>query len=356
MTCSRRGYTLVELVVATGITVVLASILVGLTSSIMSSWNRSRGHLVSTNQAKLALDQLAADLEGAIFRTDGNVWLAATVLETNQSTASISNTTLRDDRNWIISGTGSSSIKPRTLGVGSDARGFVLDAPDIADCRFGLAGVWLRFFSTRIDDNTTQAKMSAPSALSYQLGRRRLAGTTSECVYLLFRAAVTPNNTFDTGYNLDPAAGNQYGVPNATDGDPGNVVRPSDVHAIANNVIDFGLRLYVREGSQLRLVFPARPSTAGGSPTVGTPSDSDTAVPAVELAHLARTPVSVNASDAYRNRFPDVAEIVIRVLSEEGATMIRNLEAGRMTGNWWDIALAHSTVYTRRVELKGRGL
>lgn len=353
-----RGFTLVELIVATAITMVLATMLIGVTSGILSAWNRSRGGLTSSNQAKLALDQLATDLEGAMFRADGNAWLAATILETNNPAATTPSSVLNSDRNWLVSGADSVTIKPRTLGAGSDARGFVLDAPEIGDCRFGMAGVWLRFFTTKLDDNSSGTDMSAPAAVSYQIVRRRVgSGSGAECLYMLYRSVVRTTGapgTFQTGYNLDPAAGNAYSSPSGTDGDPGNVVRPHAAQVIANNVIDCGARFFVREGAMLRLIFPAQPSAVGAAPLVGVPSDSDVTVPIAELSHLARS--AFNAADAYRNRFPDVVEFTMRILTDEGSRQIQSLEAGRVQGNWWDIALAHSQVYTRRIELKARGI
>jgi hypothetical protein len=133
------------------------------------------------------------------------------------------------------------------------------------------------------------------------------------------------------------------------------VIRPPGNRVIANNVIDFGVRLYVREGAAFRLVFPAQARTSGSSPVVGLPSDSGSTVPEEELSHLATGNFS-DPSDFYREAFPHLVEIHLRVLTDEGARLIQNLEAGRITGNWWDIALANSRVFTRRVEILGRGL
>ncbi len=53
---------------------------------------------------------------------------------------------------------------------------------------------------------------------------------------------------------------------------------------------------------------------------------------------------------------PDFVEIMVRVLTDEGVMLIDNLENGWITGDWWDIALKNSKVYTRRVELNSNGL
>jgi hypothetical protein len=47
---------------------------------------------------------------------------------------------------------------------------------------------------------------------------------------------------------------------------------------------------------------------------------------------------------------------MVRVLTDEGVLQIDNLENGRITGDWWDIVLKNSKVFTRRVELNSNGL
>ena len=61
--------------------------------------------------------------------------------------------------------------------------------------------------------------------------------------------------------------------------------------------------------------------------------------------------------------FPEVADVMMRVLTEDGAKMIDALESGagvviRPAGStdaewWWSVAEANSRVYVRRIYLKG---
>jgi len=362
-----RGFTVMELMVATAITAILAGLLITITSGVMGVWNRSRGSLTTSNQVKLAFDHLASDLEGAFFRNDGNVWFAVTILESNNSGATTSVTQLGDDRSWIVSGAGSTRIKPESHSSSSsyDARNLVLDASSIEGCSFGRAGVWLRFFTTKSGSNADTPTLSTPVAVGYQLCRRRLGGSSnSEVLYMLYRSEVRASGSgtgqsggvLQIGYNLDPGAGNAYSEPNAaTLGNPGNLVRPNANQAMAMHVVDFGVRLYVNEGSHLRLVYPAQATVGNSAPLTGTPSTSaSTAANAVELSHLFSShPAAFEASDAYRHVKPDVVEVMLRVLTDEGAAQIQAYEAGTREGNWWDIVLAHSQVYTRRISIQG---
>lgn len=364
-----RAFTVVELLVATAITAVLAALLITITSGVMGVWNRSRGALTTSNQVKLALDQLATDLEGAIVRSDGNVWFAASILETNNPAVTTTTAELRDDRNWIVSGTGSTRIKPESDPASPrfDARNLVLNAPSIEDCAFGRAGVWLRFFTVRAGSNDGVDNLSVPVAVAYQICRRRVgAGSDDQLAYMLYRSAVRGSGSgtgqdggvVQIGYNLDPGAGNAYSTPSGRDGDPGNVVRPNANQVLAMNVVDFGVRLYVREGGFLRLVFPAQPSASEADPRVGTPSSpASTAARPAELAHFySSDPVAFVAADAYRHVKPDIVDVMVRVLTDEGVARLQAYEAGVIAGDWWDIVLAHSRVYTRRIEIRGEPL
>jgi electron transfer flavoprotein alpha/beta subunit len=101
-------------------------------------------------------------------------------------------------------------------------------------------------------------------------------------------------------------------------------------------VVDFGVRFYgyttdaVTGDTQLRRIFPADASD-------------------LEF-HVRSTAESVEAN------LPAVVEVLLRVLTPEGARRIAALEAGRTTGDWWEIAGANSKVFTRRVRVPAASL
>jgi len=117
-----------------------------------------------------------------------------------------------------------------------------------------------------------------------------------------------------------------------------NVMNPSHANLLASNVVDFGCWFYGQQsdGTLLRL-YPE--------------SESD-------LNHVA-----TGSGSTISMRYPSVADIFLRVLSESGATQIEALEKGRL-GNrpsqyaddaawWWAVVESNSSVYTRRIEIKG---
>ena len=74
----RRGFTLVELLVAMAITTIIASILVSVTAVAVDAWNRSRAEIRAARQAKFMVDSLARDFESLVTRKGNNFeWLSA---------------------------------------------------------------------------------------------------------------------------------------------------------------------------------------------------------------------------------------------------------------------------------------
>ena len=83
--------------------------------------------------------------------------------------------------------------------------------------------------------------------------------------------------------------------------------------------------------------------------------------PSAETQHLAGS-TTPDISDYYRQSFPDLAEVMLRVLTDEGARLIAAYETGRLqppagvtpADYWWTLAEAHSEVFTRQIVLPSR--
>ena len=76
----KRGFTLMELMVAMAITTIIVTVLVSITSIALDTWNRSRSELRASRQAKSMIDSMARDFESLVTRR-GNTseWLSAVV-------------------------------------------------------------------------------------------------------------------------------------------------------------------------------------------------------------------------------------------------------------------------------------
>lgn len=338
----RSGFTLIELLAASAITLVLAGIMVALLAQMTRTWARASGGLVATQQAEQALDLLARDLQAAVLRRDGRVWLAATV-QPDQSGAGDSGGTL---------GAWSPPVrKPGAANPGTPNSSLAL-APSsgrLEHCRFGMAGVWLRFIANVPDRNDESAALSAPRVVGYQIVRRAVAANAGSAQrYGLFRSEVRPygdaspareRSTAVCGYDVFAAAYNST-AGGGNIGDAGTIRRPRRDQLLANDVIDFGVRL-------------ARRPAGGGAPVLLFPLAENDRGFAATTATGASPPNPSVPVGAMRYGFPTEAELFVRVLTEEGARQIEAFEAGRLGGStWWELATAHSVVLTRRVVLE----
>jgi len=317
---SEAGFTLLELLVAVAITLLLAGLTLAVTTGTLNLWRRTQDTFTAGSQAKLVLDLVERDMQAALCRRDANgtVWLAADVNNVPGNLVS---------HGWLTA----ALMRPAT----PESQRLVPDpvnglARGIADTRFGLSGVWLRFIAVTAESGSEPA---LPRAIAYQIARRPVSGAVTgtnpaEIRYSLFRTIVSSPATFASGYNVATAYASTLTNPGTG----------SD--ALATHVVDFGVWLHVREANgALRRIFPL-----------------DNA----DLAHAATDAVA--PGDA--NRFPEVADVMVRILTDEGARILDAMEkpAGAITRPagytsdaewWWAVVEANSRVYTRRVELKG---
>ncbi|MBI5382700.1 MAG: hypothetical protein HZA31_12440 [Opitutae bacterium] len=369
-----RAFTLIELLVAGTLAVLIAGFLIGILGNTMDLWSRTSGRVDAAAQGRLVLDQLAQDLQGAIFRDDGGtkVWFAVRVLpDTSNSTIwATAQAPTRQKPGNASAGTDASSLDLAATRPG------LLERGRLADTRNGVAGMWLRFFTTSRGTNAATASLSTPVAVSYQIIRHLTASNpsavSSDQRYLLYRSEVRPvqlvpnsanfttarPGVLESGFDLNPnLTTSNYAItrpPTTNDGsqlgDPYSIKRPNHQgNILADNVIDFGVRLYVRDSTKadgLRLIYPV--NAAGQLANVTTD-------------RLATTS-STTGTDA--TRFPEVVDVMVRILTPRGAALIAALESNpnklattrpqayRTDAEWWwAIALQNSQVFTRRIIL-----
>jgi len=377
----RGGFTIVELMVAAAITLVVLGFMVQITFSTLQTFDKVSGTLTSKTQAQLVFDYLRRDFSSLVWRRDRNVWLLATV----QPDQSGKGDTKITDANWQptnpkpgvkTAGAPDSSLRLEKPGAASAAQ----KLQPISDYRFGQAGVWLRFFTNQVTADTSQAE---PIAVAYQIVRIKPQSTSTirEMRYWLFRSAVRPSPTASTtrsvlksGYDLSDNSSNGYNNnidPNTGNGEPGGIRQPDRELLLANNVVDFGVRFWRRNHAtgQDVLLFPAdnlgrAANTAlGYAATMAQPNALTIPVGSSTLDTAALTTAGEDDIG-----YPDYAEVMIRVLTDEGARLIAAFESGdsiapSATGTptqteddtyWWTLAEAHSVVYTDRIPIVAR--
>ena len=227
----------------------------------------------------------------------------------------------------------------------------------------------MRFITSITDTNADSTTVSAPRAVSYQIVRLPVvAGSTVEFRYLLFRSEVNSANTFSSGFNLFAAAYDTPTTAPAAVTDAGILRRPEVTSpnrglVIANNVIDFGVRVYTRDSSGKLNTVPAFPkATSSTVYTKGFAATTSTTVLPASLPSGGLSTSDIAYSGTSTVGIPAVVEVFVRVLTDEGVNQLALFEdvpSGYVVPaglTWWDIALKNSKVFTRRVELNSNGL
>jgi prepilin-type N-terminal cleavage/methylation domain-containing protein len=325
---SSRGFTLVEVLVATAITVLLGALVLSVVMSTLRVWTRAQARFASDTEAMLVLDQLERDLQAACGQDNGRTWLAADIIHSSAGLVK---------HGWLISGrmkpAGGASQNVLPAASGSTP-------PSITEARFGLSGVWLRFLTTNVETRTdSNPGGSLPVVVAYQICRRPVSGdivlsNPAAVRYSLFRSAVKNDETFATGLDVTSAGYTSASAAPTSSRRAATVMNPAKVDVMATNVADFGVWL-CRRGANGELVrlFPSAPTDA---------------------THAAGGPVEA----------PVVADVMVRVLTEEGARLVAAIESGaaglarpaELASDddwWWATVEAHSRVYVRRIEILG---
>lgn len=306
-----RGFTLLELLLAAAITVLLAALMLSVTTAALHTWHRTQDASGMAMQAKLALDLLERDLQSAIQQNEksGETWLAAEISNEPAGLAS---------HGWLVA--------PRMKPATAESIRLVPFSSDglsrIGEARFGLSGVWLRLIAATTE---TTSEAGVPHAIAYQIARRPISGpiatgNPAAVRYTLFRTYLGGATSFASGNDLRAPAYSDLANP-STSSDP-----------LAANVVDFGVWLYVRESNgALRRVFPT------------------------DNGDLTYTAADANAA---------VADVMIRILTGEGVRLLDAMEKSNGAlarpevfpddaAWWWGIVERHSRVFARRIELRG---
>jgi len=162
-------------------------------------------------------------------------------------------------------------------------------------------------------------------------------------------------DSFEAGFDLHPSDGDYTkeeagGTPTR---DVGQVKNPDWDNGLIDNVIDFGVRFYVKDPDPdsiflngLRPVFPV---------------DSNGEWSNDDFEHLATTS---GGEDPYATIYPEVVDVMVRILTMEGAEAIRAFEEGDLQQPpeyskdeyWWILAEQYSHVFVRRIQLYPSGV
>ena len=361
---SKRGFTVIELLVAITVTAVLAGLLLSISTSVLNTQKKSSSSLENNQIAQFVLDRIQEDLQCALYRNDGNTWLALSILNDTENSGNWNN----NPQEELVKPSDPQFSLRITESDWSDGTKLMFDPftgqGPLKESRFGVAGTWLRFFSQSPETDPSTSNTGAARAIAYQIIRYGVTNSPKSTPrYQLFRTDVSAEDTFNAGYDLGPDGGyainasnnprtdNPFRVPTAIrnpifDGDQS--FADATIFSLASNIIDFGVRAFVSE----------KKSDGSGNFKQIFPIISSNSLQSFEL-RCVRNPTGTDEGP-----FPEFVDVMIRILTREGAKILSNYELG-VTPNtsglshneyWWQIAEEHSDVFVRRIKIFGSGI
>ena len=135
---SNKAFTVLELLVAVSVTALLAGMLLNITSQVVQTQTQASGNLETNQVAQFVLDRIQEDLQCAVFKNDGNVWMAANILDSADELDNWVEATVSKPENISL------RIKIEDWEENEINPTFKANQQGpLSESRFGVGGVWL---------------------------------------------------------------------------------------------------------------------------------------------------------------------------------------------------------------------
>lgn len=301
-TSNKRAFTVVEILVASGIMAAVTAMVLWISVGVLSTWNNASEQLSTNSRARAVLDLVVQDLEAAIFRNNGDIWMYAATLPTT---------------------------------------------PDGID-----PGHFLCFFTTAVDrpkeDYSGNAIPGDVTAVAYMIDKKnplRAASESTRETYNFYRSVVNGRDTFNA-YLGQLATGPNGETPAIRKGRPeaffheaqtvfnqtGEAIAPVsfDEAFMAQHILSFEIDFYVNRAN----------ADEDDEPLEWYKSNTAYTFPSADGLYLS----------------PTYADVSLVVLSEEGAELLDLIEEGQVTLNAADVIREHSTEFSRRIYFMNKPL
>lgn len=302
----RRGFTLVELLVAMAVTTIIIGVLVSITAISLDTWTRSRSEVRAARQAKSMADSMARDFEALVTRR-GNAF------------------------EWLSAKTASTLPGP--------------------DSNRSSNASELIFFTAATDRyeggiNTADDKGGDVSCVSYRLEYQDPitgpGGNDNFATFALYRKLVDPDKTFEDLLGQDDLA-SAFGTYSSQVNEPENF--------ICENVYQFTITFHIEvtkevSGTQTKLTVPVSMGPSAGS---GRVSEFIITGSGLDISSSPSSAVTVDELKAGRVA---AMEVSLTVISDFGADQLRRRTFSNAQQKA-DFMKKNSFQYSKLVELPG---
>ncbi|WP_309397949.1 PulJ/GspJ family protein [Cerasicoccus maritimus] len=313
-----KGFTLIEILAATGIMTIIILIVLSLTTNVLTVWNRSTGQLTANYEARVALDIMATDLETMVLRNRDFCWLDVIYDEPSTSTQIES------------------------------FDGALPEMPEI-------------YFMARVEDRPRETSGGLPIygdictvgyALKYQ--DPVTGGTASSSstfpMFGLYRLLIDSEHTFEDVMGSDQALLRDAIMDSGYYDQHGNVgtVNINTISRMENflaaNIVDFSLVFwYTDENGELRSI------TSGGDGTGDGQNFQYT-----NKLNIVDDPTVTGTLE--------FVDITVTVMSNEGMQLIQNNDASVLKGSdgdtdlWFKLVDEYGQTFSRRIQIMAKPL
>ncbi len=303
----KRGFSLMELMVAMAITIIIITSLVSITAIATDTWNRSRSELRAARQAKAMVNVMALDFESLVTRRGGtSEWLSAIKSPSSVGNGNAASANSSD----VLFFSGAMDRYDGNVGNTNSAKGKVDEGGDVSGIAYRL------LFKDPIDNNSS----------AYE-------------TFVFHRLLVDPKPTFDKLLGKDDLTA-AFGT-SLTDLEKGE-------NFVCENIYQFSITFHIETkkssgaGSSATSKLVTVPVMIGKLATSLKIKGSGIDTPAV--------PSGVTADELKAGRVAAI-EISITVLSDAGMDRLRN--SSFSGGDLAKFLAKNSYNYSKRVQVPG---
>ena len=352
---SRRGFTLIEVLVATAIMVIIVLAVVTIASDTFKAYDRAVANLTTQSEARSVLDAMEGDFQTAVMRRDGRCWMEVILPGGSGSNMPAGTTTLGDlqpEDHPIVMLFASPLDRPRWVPTASGTRTALKGDVCAVAYRFGQSSPFdspgekiqqiYGVYRTIIDSENTYAKPLKDILDSVPLAS---SGTKSYPVDYW--------GSSRTFHNYDkPLANDSRVLMNFNYNTSAPCWTLDQANFIGSNIVAMNLIFWCRDNSSttglLKAVCP-KGASADRYPVTIFDASLRTAATDVFTGRLQVTSDSIYTDGTLRNYSLKAVEVSLTVLSPDGVKELKALQNLTGTQSNTGVKLGNSNDFKRIV-------
>ena len=359
---TRRGFTLIEVLVATAIMVIIVLAVVTIASDTFKAYDRVVANLTTQSEARSVLDAMEGDFQTAVMRRDGRCWMEVILPGGSGSNMPSGTSTLGDlqsEDHPIIMLFASPLDRPRWLPTASGTRTALKGDVCAVAYRFGQSSPFISIGQTQTEDQWYQliygvyrtiidSENTYANALPLILSSVPLASSGTKKYPVDYWGASRTFHNYNTATPNDSRVLMNFNYSSST---PSWTLDQSNM--IGSNIVAMNLIFWCRSNEStatpvLRAICPKGASTNRYTSTIFDPTLHNPLTD-VFTGRLQITSDSIYTDDTLRNYSLKAVEVSLTVLSPDGVKELKALQNLTGTQSNTGVKLGNSNDFKRIV-------